>query len=339
MFDTTFSKRILTLVAVSGLMILSACNGVARTPAATPTPEATAVPPTPTPAPAEIVWVSAQPDASAATPIITDFASANSLQYRSVTTLDAGQINSGTRIVVFDSAPADLSSLAAAAPTTQFVVMGAGNASAGGNVSVIQSSQTDTAFMAGYLTMLIAEDWRAAGLIPSDSPIGDAYADAFTNGARFVCGKCNPFYAPLVQLPLVAAIPSGTDAATLQSNIAGLTANWLSAAFIDPAFVNADVVTAINVQAFNWEYVALITTDAAPQDVDGKWVARLGSDAAASLKVLLPELLNGQSGLSMKAQVTVNSLDEEIVTPAKVELFNEVAAELGADKLVPTTIQ
>ncbi|MEA5077189.1 MAG: hypothetical protein VB013_01345 [Anaerolineaceae bacterium] len=339
MFAKSILHRILTLVAVSGLFLLSACNGAARTPSATPTPEATPVPPTPTPAPAEIVWVSTQPDASAATPILTEFASANSLQYRTLTTLDAGQINSGTRIVVLDSAPADLSSLAAAAPSTQFVVLGAGNISAGGNISVIQASQTDTAFMAGYLTMLIAEDWRAAGLIPSDSAIGDAYADAFTNGARFVCGKCNPYYAPLVQLPLVAAVPSGTDAATLQSNIAGLTANWLSAAFIDPPFVNADVVTAINVQAFNWEYVALITTDAAPKDVDGRWVARLGSDPAASLKLLLPELLNGQSGLNMKAQVTVTSLDEEIVTPAKMDLFNEVAAELASDKLVPTTIQ
>lgn len=339
MFDKTFSKRILTLLAITGLLVLSACNGAGRTPAATSTPEATAVPPTPTSAPAEIVWVSSQPDASAATSILTEFATANSLQYRTLATLDAGQINSGTRIVVFDSAPADLSSLAAAAPSTQFVVLGAGSTSAGGNISVIQASQTDTAFMAGYLTMLIAEDWRAAGLIPSDSAIGDAYADAFTNGARFVCGKCNPFYAPLVQLPLVAAVPSGTDAVTLQSNIAGLTANWLSAAFIDPAFVNADVVTAINVQAFNWEYVALITTDAAPTDVDGKWVARLGSDSAASLKLLLPELLNGQSGLSMKAQVTVTSLDEEIVTPAKVELFNGVAAELASNQLVPTTVQ
>ncbi|MPM81274.1 hypothetical protein SDC9_128326 [bioreactor metagenome] len=142
-----------------------------------------------------------------------------------------------------------------------------------------------------------------------------------------------------MELPLIAAVPSGTDAVTLQSNIAGLTANWLSAAFIDPAFVNADVVTAINVQAFNWEYVALITTDTAPKDVDGKWVARLGSDPAASLKLLLPELLNGQSGLNMKAQVTVTSLDEEIVTPAKMDLFNEVAAELASDNLVPTTIQ
>lgn len=339
MLDKSLHHRILTLVAVSGLFLLSACNGAARTPSATPTSEATLVPPIPTPAPAEVVWVSAQPEASAATPILTEFATANSLQYRTLTTLDAGQINSGTRIVVFDSAPADLSSLAAAAPSTQFVVLAASNISAGGNISVIQTSQTDTAFMAGYLTMLIAEDWRAAGLIPSDSAIGDTYADAFTNGARFVCGKCNPYYAPLVQLPLVAAVPSGTDAATLQSNIAGLTANWLSSAFIDPAFVNTDVVSAINVQAFNWEYVALISSDAAPKDVDGHWVARLGSDPAASLKLLLPELLNGQSGLSMKAQVTVISLDEEIVSPAKVDLFNRVAAELASDNLIPTSVQ
>jgi hypothetical protein len=142
-----------------------------------------------------------------------------------------------------------------------------------------------------------------------------------------------------VELPLIAAIPSGSDAGTVQNTIAGLTANWLSSAFIDPAFVNADVVSAINVQAFNWEYVALITTDTAPADIQGKWVARLSSDPAASLKVLLPELLAGKGGLSMKAQVIITAPDESIVSPAKQNLFNQVAAELATDQLIPTTIQ
>ncbi len=340
MFAKRPTHRILSIIAVFMLLLIAACNGAARTPEATPTPEATALPPTPTPAPAEIVWVSANPDATPAlTTAISDFAAANSLQYRTLTTLDAGQLTDGTKIVIFETVPADLNTLANAAPDTQFVVLGANTPAAGGNISVVQTSQVDEAFMAGYLTMLIAEDWRAAALIPSDSPIADAYADAFTNGARFVCGKCNPYYAPIVPLPLIGSLPASSDALTVQSTIGSLTVNWLSAAFVDPAFVNADVVSSLNYQAFNWEYVALITTDTAPNDVDGKWVARLGSDAAASLKTLLPELLNGQSGLSLSAQITVTPLDEEIVSPAKQDLFNQVAAELSTDQLIPTTVQ
>ncbi len=337
MFSKTHTQHTSIIVLVLLFFITAGCNSASQTPKPTPTPEATAIPPTATPAPAEIIWVSAQPDAAPAlTTTINDFATANSLQYRTVPSLDTSGITSGTKIVVLDAAPSNLNELTSAAPATQFVILGSSTA-AGGNISVIQTSAVDEAFMAGYLTMLIAEDWRAAALIPNDSPIGDAYADAFTNGARFVCGKCNTFYAPLVEWPQVAAIPTSSD--TVPNTIAGLTANWLSSAFIDPVFVNADNVASINIQAFNWEYVALITTDTAPADVDGKWVARLSSDTAASLKVLLSELLAGQSGLTLKAQIIITAPDESIVSPAKQSLFNQVAAELATNQLIPTTIQ
>jgi hypothetical protein len=166
------SYRITFLILIIFLFLLTGCNGSSGTPKPTATPEATAVPPTSTSAPAEIVWVSGQPDAvPALSTAISDFAAANSLQYRTAAALDSSGITSGTKIVVFESAPANLAELSAAASTTQFVVLG-NTATAGGNVSVIQTSAVDEAFMAGYLTMLIAEDWRAAALIPTTARSG-----------------------------------------------------------------------------------------------------------------------------------------------------------------------
>jgi len=340
MIEKLTNHRIAALLVVFLFVFSAGCNGAAKTPAATPTPEATAVPPTPTPAPAEIVWVDAQGDAnSALAAVVSEFAAANALQYRTVTALDASGINLGTRIVVFASAPENLTALAAASPATQFAVLGSSSTSVQANISVVQTSPADEAFMAGYLTMLIAEDWRAAGLLPSDSALGDSYADAFTNGARFVCGKCNPFYAPLVDLPLVTSVPTGTDTNTLLIAISTLTANWLSSAFIDPAFVNADTVTTMNTQAFNWESVALISTVDAPQDSGASWAALLSSDASASLKLLLPQLLAGQGGLNLKAQITLTSINEDIVTPAKQTLFNKIASDLAADQIIPLSVR
>ena len=333
-------SRILILGILSMLLLLfSGCSGANATPTATPTPAATAVPPTPTASPVEIVWVNAQTGNDAITSAITEFAAANSLQYRTLTSLDAAGLNSGTKIVVFASEPAAFKDLAAGATTTQFVVLGSSSVTAGGNISVVQSNPVDEAFMAGYLTMLIAEDWRAAGLLTSDGPLGAAYADAFTNGARFVCGKCNPFYAPLVDLPLVAAEPAAADNNTLMTATASLTANWLSSAFIDPAFVTASEVTSMNTQAFNWDSVALLSNDQAPQDSGANWAALLSTDTAASLKQLLPQLLTGQGGITLNAQVTLTSINADIVTPGKQALFNRVAADLAANKIIPLTVQ
>lgn len=340
MTHKTFPRLVILSLLLLLMLFITDCNGINRTPTATPTPEATAIPPTPTSAPDEILWVNSQPDTNdTLTTAITEFAAANSLQFKAVPSLDTSGLTSGTRIVVFASVPVNLAGFTSAAPTTQFVVLGSTSVSAQGNISVIQTSPADEAFMAGYLTMIIAEDWRAAGLLTSDGPIGAAYADAFQNGARFVCGKCNPFYAPIVNLPLVASEPTGTDSTTLLTATSSLTENWLSSAFIDPAFVTAEEVTAMNTRAFNWESVALISTAAAPQDSGAQWAALLSTDYVASLKQLLPQLLAGQGGLTMNAQVTLTSINEDIVTPAKQGLFNQVAADLAANKIIPLSVQ
>jgi hypothetical protein len=79
------------------------------------------------------------------------------------------------------------------------------------NLSVITTQAQDLAFMGGYLTTLIAEDWRSSGLIPNDTGLGLDYKDAFENGARYLCGLCVPYWAPLLYFPVVVeATASGT---------------------------------------------------------------------------------------------------------------------------------
>lgn len=329
-----------SLISILCVALISGCAVLHGTPAATPTPQATAIPPSPTPAPAEILFVTSQSSsADTLTAAITDFASSNSLQVRTLNALTAADLNAGTKIAVLQTLPSDLSSIAAAAPQTQFILLDAAAPAGLSNVSSIQARPEDVAFMAGYLTMLISQDWRAGALLTSDGPLGSSYADDFTNGSEFVCGKCNPHYGPVVAFPQIISEPSASAASTWAADGTTLSQNWLSAAYLDPAAASADAANAVTSRTVNDNAVYFISTTSAPQDGSIAWVALLGTDDTAALKTLLPQVLQGQGGLTGRAQITLTNLNEDVVTPAKQALFNQTAADLAADKIIPTTVQ
>ena len=335
------------LLIISSLLLaslLAGCAAANHTPAPTATPAATAVPPTPTTAPSELIWVPAGSNPSdALVKTITDFAAANSLQYRTLSALTAADITTGTKIVIIQSAPADLITLAAGAASTQFIVLGGSNPGGLSNVSSIQAKPEDEAFMAGYLTMLISQDWRASALLTSDGPIGSAYADDFANGSRFVCGKCNPFYSPLVSFPAIASEPTNSPSSTWTADAISLSADWLSAAFITPSAVSLDVASALSNQNINTtitgDSIYLISTVSAPQNSGIQWAALLDVDYSSGLKELLPQVLAGKGNLNTSAQITLTNINPEIVSPAKQALFNQTASDLAAGLIIPTTIQ
>jgi hypothetical protein len=316
---------------------LTACKG--PNPAAIPTAEATALPPTVTPAAPEIILVDAQGAAPAAlTTVITDFAAANSMQVRTMTALAASDFSAGTKIVIFTSDPGNLAEMSTAAASVQFVVLGNSNVTAGGNISTIKANPADRAFMAGYLTMLLARDWRAAGLLTSDSALGDSYADAFINGAEYVCGKCLNYFAPLVQFPVVISEPTGSAEATWANDAATLGQNWLGAVFIDPAAAYVSVANGLSAYPINYESVTFVGYAEVPSDAGLIWDVLLDTDTVSSLSNMLPLLLAGQGGNEVHAQVVMTQINEAVVTPAKQEFFNATAAKLASGELDPLSI-
>lgn len=333
---TSHRITFLLICFLSLAMILTACKGQ---PTATPTPAPSLEPATATPAAAEIVLVDAQGTAAAELiEVIRQFADGNALLFRQATSISSAEITNGTKIVVFTADPGNISELSSAAATVQFVVLGDGAVTAGGNISTIKADAADRAFMAGYLTMLLADDWRAAGLVTSDGPIGDAYQDAFTNGAQYVCGKCNPYYAPVVAFPVVAYESAASDETTWANDAAVLGANWLSSAFIDPAAANVAVANALSAYPLNFESVIFVGYAEVSPDSGLTWDVLIATDAAASLQAMLPELLAGQGGQQAAATVSLTQVNEEVVSPARQDLFNQTAAKLAAGEIEPLTI-
>lgn len=331
--STNFKRAIISILLIF-CIILSGCK-----PTVTATPEFPTATATATTLPPEIVLVDASGTVSSdLIAVINDFAAANSLQTRTLSALTSSDITQATKIVVLSADPGNLADLSAAAPATQFVVLGSNSLTAGGNVSTIKADPAAKAFMAGYITMLLAYDWRAAGLLTSDGPLGDSYADAFANGARYVCGKCNAYFAPLVSFPAIAVEPSKSDEATWGADAATLGDDWLSAVFIDPAAANLSVANGVSAHPLNFESVLFVSYTEVSPDTGLTWDVLLGEDVAASLKTLLPQLLAGQGGQAVSATITLTQVTEGIVSPARLELFNETAAKVASGELEPLPI-
>jgi len=163
-------------------------------------------------------------------------------------------------------------------------------------------------------------------------------ADAFENGARYVCGQCTPFNPPLVYFPLLARETMQADFAAWDVVLNDLSQNFVNSYYIDPAMATTEMLDRISglveVVHHDISLVGLESTSS-PE----RFTALLGFDLLSGLQQVLPQVLAGTGGLEARAQVVITAnQDSAIVTPAKVDNFNRVAADLAAGIIIPLSI-
>lgn len=311
-------------------LLLAACGKA--TPASTqpptenPTPAATA---TSTVVPGRIVYVTSSPaDSDTYAALISDFAAASSLQYVPSTVLDASVLTPETRIVVLQSAPADLGATLDANPNVQFVLLGSSELTGKANLSTVSARQEDLYFMAGYLSTLIANDWRSAGLLVNDGSLGGNTEEAFLNGGRYVCGKCNPSYPPMVELPQVMALAGSASSADWLTAANAMLVNGVRVMFVDTPAATTEVINAVSSMGAN-----LVGFTPPAAGGGSNWAATVTSDASGTLKQVLENALKGQGGQAVTVQVALADVNAQLVTPARQDLFNQVASMVAAGEI------
>ena len=317
---------LITLVLLAGL---AGCNRATPTPEITPsataTPEATA---TATQAPSRIVLLdpAAQAGADLVT-VINEFAAANSLAFETWTSI-TGDLN-GIKIMVVNGGLDNLADVAAAAPQTQFVLLGQ-NGSPAGNISTLTTNPTHLSFMAGFLAAMTSEDWRATALIEEDATLG--LADAFANGGSYLCGLCTPIYTPLLYYPQVYPVPPQSDLTVWSTQATALKTNTTP----DTVFIGATGDDPAVLDIFS--DAILFSSNAASPNL-ARYAAILGADAASALKQALPDLLAGNGGKSLSARIGLVRINNpEIVTDAKKALFDQTAQDLADNKINPLSV-
>ena len=173
---------------------------------------------------------------------LTGFAAENGLTLEKSSSPELPPQQPSTRVVIFLAEPANLAEIAAASPETQFIVSGSIDTPGIPNLSVIRSNVEDQVFMAGYLAMLISWDWRSAGLVPTDTVMAAEKANAFENGARYFCGQCTSYYAPLVYFPLLGLESAQAGLGGWEGQIATLEQNLVNTFYVDPSIVSPELL-------------------------------------------------------------------------------------------------
>ncbi|RIK29159.1 MAG: hypothetical protein DCC56_13730 [Anaerolineae bacterium] len=327
-------------------IILSACGSNELSATATPLPtETPVIPPTLTSTPTTplaILLLPAEMDPEASNlyqKTVYDLAQASGMRFQVRNTMTPEEMTEpGLQIVVAFPPDPGVAALAAAAPNVQFLAINIPGVTAAGNVSALGgNSQSDiTAFLAGYTAAMITDEFHIGMIIPKDDADAQRAAAAFRNGMIYFCGLCKVIYFPAFCLvenlqtcyPQYIEIPSDEDPARY-----GPYADYLilqrdvDTLFVYPSVAEPDLLTYIGTTG------AALIGAVSPEERPGGWVMTIQPDEIQAIQNAWPQLLAGQSGLTIQSPLGLSDIDPALLSPGKQRLVQATLTELQKGRI------
>ena len=249
--------------------------------------------------------------------------------------LSFGDIPKGTSVVVvFNENGVDVNALAQERPETNFVVKresSLGNQPA--NVVTLVADSAYLNFAAGYLSILIAPDWRLGALLPWDDEVSGAETlQAFSNGSAYHCGRCASTFMPVVLFPVTSSLPSTSAPETWMNEVLTLdNVNYLYTVYVAPEAASEQL------------YQQLVTQNVTvvgakkPENIEGLlWAASINQDATAALIENWDAILNGTLAENeIIVPVVVTEVNDEYLSPGRLRLYDEMMNALVDGWLSP----
>jgi len=335
------SARIFLLVGI--LILLAACNPVSPVITATATGALLETPTTliptlePTAPTAKIILVSdgsaSTTDLQKAETVLTDLAARNNMNLVQAASLTTSDLSPEVKIVVWIGQAEGIAELAAGAPQVQFVAITSSALEPAVNLNIIHLRPEKVIFIAGYISTLIAPDWRGGGLLPSDGPLGDQVQAVFSNGGRFFCGRCAPAYAPVVLFPVSAALPANSLVSDWQAAFDELNKNIIEVMFVSDAAASPELLAALSEKG-----IFLIGNQPPTADLQSAWAATVSIDGISQLEALWPDLLALKPGQSVEAPVVLSDVDPAKLSPGRQQLVNAMIENLQSGLVNPFSI-
>jgi hypothetical protein len=334
-----------SLLATAGMLaclILASCAPVppAVSPAITLTPAATlaVVPPTPQdPTPSPQPGKAALVIAPGSDPTLAKSvqSAVERLARQSGLPLEINPTGSGNwKVAVYLNPSAEMPKTAAGLPGTQFLAISQVDLDKAPNLSVIRIHSEQEAFLAGYITMLAAPEWRAGALLASDSPLGDKLDEVFRNGGYFFCGACRSALSPMLSFPITANLPSGSAMAAWQAALDELRKSIIYTLYVSPQAASPEFLQYLVAQKF---YLVGGATPA--QEIRSRWVATVSSDALTPLQQMWPGLASGQGGQVVDAPVVVSDVQAGLLGGGRMEKVEELRKNLADGQVYPFSVK
>jgi hypothetical protein len=326
----------LALLVILLASLLSACGFGNNTPPTAvstqtpiPLPTLTATPVTPL----AILVMPADMDKTASDAyqkVVYDLAQQSNMRFQVRNTLTAADIEPGLQIVVALPPDPGIAALAAAAPKVQFLAIDIPGITAGGNVSTLAStSQVDIpAFVAGYTAALISTDFHTGMIYPQDSQDALRALVAFTNGASYYCGLCQPLYYLPYTFPVSIPIPSSEAKANYGGYATYLIQKKVNTIYLYPDIAIKELT----------DYLSSIGTPiigtVLPNPRPSGWVMTIRPDETKAIQKAWPDLIAGKGGESVPSPLGLEDVDPNLLSPGKERLVQQVLDDLQSGLIV-----
>jgi hypothetical protein len=265
---------------------------------------------------------------------LTELASSEGLKFERRASLDPGELNPDTHLVVGLAPDPGLTTLADLTPQVQFLGIEIPGITAGANISTIsaQGSISDQlGFLAGYLAAMVTPEWRVGVIAPSDTPAGTASRQGFMRGVVFFCGLCRQTYPPYVTYPLYVELPSSASSSEWQAAAQVLVDQSVQTVYLAPGADSEELSNYLGKAGVN-----IIANSSPPAGLDDHWIATLQADPAGAVRDIWPSLIAGGEGRAAFVPLSATHINEEILTPGRMRLLEEMIANLEAGYIDPS---
>ena len=261
---------------------------------------------------------------------------AEELELISVENIAPGDLTTNVKAVLAIAPVEGLDTLASSNPSVQFLAVGMPGLTPSANLSVItppENSLEQKAFMAGYLSVLVTDDYRAGVLVQSGSEIGNRLSGSFFVGARYLCGLCNARFAPVEYYPKVAEISDPQSQSEWQFAVDLLRNQGAQTIFVQPEIVTRPLLDYLVGAGAN-----IILLDVNPNLISNTDnVAIIKNDYQSALTEIWPLLSNNEGGKYLEAGIALET-ESDWISEGRLRLFNTVFDDLEAGFIKPDPI-
>ena len=320
------------------LLVLTACGK----PAGTSTPAAaTSAPvteaPTLTPVPATPLAILILPTDMSADEsalyqkTVYEMAQANGIRFQVLNMLTVEDLQrEGPALKVVVAFPPDpgLDALVAAAPSVQFLAIGIPGLTPAANLSTIGANGAPVdrqAFMAGYISAMLAYDYRIGMLGRQDDPQLTTIETAFKNGMNFYCGLCQQKFPPWYDYPIRVEISAGSPVEQYPA-----WTDILRQYEAEVAYVPADVATVDVLESLAEKEIGIISVGMPVSDLQASWIVSLKPELLPAIQQIFPELLLGRGGQTLAIPLVLADVNQDLLSEGKLRLVQQMLDDLQA---------
>jgi hypothetical protein len=321
-------------VCILTLLLVSGCSLVQRfQPTPTPTPIPTPVY-TATPQIQRVLLVA--PDSlddnlvSEAQAMLAELAGSSGLQLETLTQIQEKDLTSDVSIVVFLQHPENLGTLANSAPQTQFAVVSNLNWNPTGNITIIRERPEYVAFLAGFISVILDNNFRGGALMTSENTLGQ---QAFLNGGYYYCGLCAPNIPPYSKYPYTAVQPANSPAINWQTAFDQMNINLIRALYVSPEAYSDELF-----QYLTTKDLILFGSQTPLQSARSRWAVTLQLDGISPLREIWPDLIASQGGKTVYGGLRFSDVQPALIGQGKLEYAQRILEKLRAGMINPLDV-